>query len=719
MARYCDYVHCNSTYLFVRPMPTLLQALLCCATLLLCSTCRTQPTPEKPPETRRIDHVDVYHGVEVSDPYRWLEDLAQEETQQWMKAQDTYARSSLHTLVPQWEQIRSQLEDTATKMDRYTVPLKQGEQYYYLHLGEGQLQPVLYRQKGLKGQPEVVIDPVSFDAEGSVALSDFIVSPDGRYMAYQLAYSDAGVRRWKVRDLETGEDLAEQWEGIQLAKHPWRTDQQGFYYSRQDESAKLYYHQVGTVITSDRLIVERPDARLSGQVSADGRFLVITARSEQERRYYYQDLSTDQDAIVAWFDASAASAHRYLGQHEQRFWFYTTLDAPKGRVVRIDLDEPALWTDVIPEADEPLDEAFLIGNKLLTSYLVDGRPQLKIFDVEGQFLHDVDTPVGLIWTDYLAGWSGISGSPGGGEAFFRSLSLTAPGVVFRVDMNTGERSVFLKPVIDGEAIQTEDFVTQTVFYTSNDGTKVPMFITHKRGLQQDGSHPTLLNTFSALGFPDTPYFNPKFFTFLQMGGLFAYPGARGGGTYGEAWHQDGAQLNKQNSIDDVIAAAEWLIDQGYTVPEKLALEGTGSGTVNAGAVLTQRPDLFAATTLRVPDTDMLRLSALIGRTRAEWGSPEDKAFFEVLRSYSPYHNVKGDTCYPTTLITTGDLDDTSPSGHANKLTAALQHAQQCENPIFLRVDWGTGHGDRKSMPHRIDEWADELTLLAYALGMAL
>jgi prolyl oligopeptidase len=636
------------------------------------------------PETRTVDQVDTYHGLAVPDPYRWLEDPHAPESQAWIEAQNQVTFGYLEQLPG-----RDQLQQRLTELwnyERYGIPFKRGDRYFFYKNDGLQNQSVLYTLPTLEAEPTVLLDPNTLSADGTVALSSIAISENGAYLAYGLSASGSDWVEWQVRDIASGKDFDDHLKWVKFSGAAWTHDHQGWFYSRYDEPdattkleavnyyQKLYYHRLGTPQSEDVLVYERPDQKewgFSGGVTDDGRYLVISVWRGTDPRnlVFYKDLSSPDNPVVELISAFEAE-FSYVGNEGTRFWFRTDLDAPKGRLLAIDLADPDRdhWQAVIPEAADTLQDVSLLNHQFVVDYLSDARSQVKIFDLQGQFLRDVALPgIGSV--------GGFNGKREDTETFYSFTSFTTPSTIYRYDLVTGESQLYRQPQVN---FDPDAYTTTQVFYPSADGTRVPMFITHKRGLELNGQNPTLLYGYGGFSISLTPSFSVSNLVWLELGGVYAVPNLRGGGEYGEDWHLAGTKLNKQNVFDDFIAAAEWLIAQGYTHRDRLAIMGGSNGGLLVGACMTQRPDLFAAALPAVGVMDMLRFNQFtIGWAwESDYGSPQDEAEFKALYAYSPLHNLKLGTAYPATMITTADHDDRVVPAHSFKFAAALQAAHQ-------------------------------------------
>jgi prolyl oligopeptidase len=679
------------------------------------------------PETRTVDQVDTYHGVAVPDPYRWLEDPHAPESQAWIEAQNQVTFGYLEQLPG-----RDQLQQRLTELwnyERYGIPFKRGDRYFFYKNDGLQNQSVLYTLPTLDAEPTVLLDPNTLSADGTVALSAVAISENGAYLAYGLSASGSDWVEWQVRDIATGKDFDDHLKWVKFSGAAWTHDHQGWFYSRYDEPdattkleavnyyQKLYYHRLGTPQKEDVLVYERPDQKewgFSGGVTDDGRYLLISVWRGTDPRnlVFYKDLSSPDSPVVELISAFEAE-FSYVGNEGTRFWFRTDLDAPKGRLLAIDLADPDRdhWQAVIPEAADTLQDVSLLNHQFVVDYLSDARSQVKIFDLQGQFVREVALPgIGSV--------GGFSGKREDTETFYSFTSFTTPSTIYRYDLVTGESQLYRRPQVN---FDPDAYTTTQVFYPSADGTRVPMFITHKRGLELNGQNPTLLYGYGGFSISLTPSFSVSNLVWLELGGVYAVPNLRGGGEYGEDWHLAGTKLNKQNVFDDFIAAAEWLIAQGYTHRDRLAIMGGSNGGLLVGACITQRPDLFAAALPAVGVMDMLRFNQFtIGWAwESDYGSPQDEAEFKALYAYSPLHNLKLGTAYPATMITTADHDDRVVPAHSFKFAAALQAAHQGEAPVLIRIETKAGHGAGKPTAKVIEEVRDRWAFLADNLGITL
>ncbi|HVG22123.1 MAG TPA: prolyl oligopeptidase family serine peptidase, partial [Blastocatellia bacterium] len=655
------------------------------------------------PESKKVDQVDDYFGTKVADPYRWLENLDSEETRSWVEAQNKLTFSYLNEIP-----VREQIKQRLTKLwnyEKYGVPFKQGGRYFYSKNNGLQNQSVLYTATSLDQEPRVLLDPNTLSSDGTVALAGYAITDDGKLMTYGLAASGSDWQEWKVRDVETGKDLADEVKWVKFSGASWTKDGKGFFYSRYDEPKettkmagtnyfqKLYYHRVGTPQSEDALVYERPDHKewfIRGDVTDDGRYLIIDLGkgTETKNAIYYKDLQAKDAPIVellSEFDAS----YGFIDNDGAVFYFRTDAGSPRGKVIAVDTKKPERksWRDVVPQSAETLQGVSMINDMLVASYLKDARTQVKVYGLDGKLVREVELPgIGSAF--------GFRGKRKDKETFYSFSSFTTPATVYRYDMATGKSTVFKQPKVDFDPSAYE---TKQVFYKSKDGTRVPMFITHKKGMRLDGNNPTLLYAYGGFNVSQTPGFSVANLVWMEMGGVFAVANLRGGGEYGEEWHKAGMKLKKQNVFDDFIAAAEWLISSKYTSTPKLAIHGGSNGGLLVGAVMTQRPDLFGAALPAVGVMDMLRFQKFtIGWAWvSDYGSSDNPEEFKAIYAYSPLHNIKPGTQYPPTLITTADHDDRVVPGHSFKFAAAMQAAQAGPNPILIRIETKAGHGAGK------------------------
>jgi len=675
------------------------------------------------PDSERGAHVDSYHGTEVPDPYRWLEDLDSEQTARWVAAQNGLSEPYLEG-IPKREGFKKRLTELWS-YERYGLPFKEGGRYFFTRNDGLQDQDVLFVTDSLEGEPRVLIDPNSFSEDATVSLAAYEVSPNGKHIAFGTSDGGSDWKTWKIREIETGKDLADELKYTKFTDVSWARDGSGFYYSRYpvgpdgeadgSASVSVYLHRIGTGQDEDEFIYSLP-AELAqnpyATVSEDGKYLVIpVSKGYKANAIYYKLLDRPGSEVEPLLDKWDA-LYEYLGNEGSLFYFETTNDAPRSRIVAIDIrkPDPANWREIIPETPEALVGTSYVGGIFVAHYLHDAHSLVKVLKTDGGLLGEVQLPgIGS-----AGGFSGHAGDP---ETFYSYTSYTSPPSIYRYDVTTGESTLFKKPEVP---IDLEAFETEQAFFTSKDGTRVPMFITSRKGIERNGQNPTLLYGYGGFNIPLTPGYDTARMAWLEMGGILAIPNLRGGGEYGEEWHEAGTKLNKQNVFDDFIAAAEWLIENQYTSTPKLAIQGGSNGGLLVGAAMTQRPELFAAVHCAVGVLDMLRYHTASANARdwsSDYGLSENEAEFHAQYAYSPYHNIKDGESYPPTLVTTADHDDRVVPWHSFKFGAALQHAQGSSNPILVRVETRAGHGAGKPTWMRIEEIADQWAFFAKMLGM--
>jgi prolyl oligopeptidase len=694
--------------------------------LAACVTENAPPPRQKLtyPQAKLGDTVDVHHGVRVADPYRWLESTDADDTRAWVKAENDVTFAYLAG-IPAREPIKARLTE-AWNFERYGLPQREGQRYFFTKNTGLQNQSVLFWSQGLESEPKVLLDPNLLSKDGTTALKSFVLSKGGVYMAYGLADAGSDWTTWRVRDVATGKDLADQVRWLKFSEVTWLPDASGFFYSRYpepkpgrglDESNfdnKLYFHKLGTPQSADALVYERPDHKEWGfdaEVTHDGRYLVVTVwkGTDDKNMVLWKPLGGNEPLreLVSGFEGGyvlVTSAGPVLT-------FKTNKDAPRGRLVAVDVSKPGpeSWRVVVPEAAETLEGVARVGDKLVAYYLKDARSQLKLFTTSGAFVQEVTLPG-------LGSISGVSGDESSSEAFYAFESFVQPLSIYRYDVALGEIEIYREPKTKLPLAELE---TTQVFVKSKDGTQLPMFITKKKGTTYDGKNPTLLYGYGGFNISITPWFSVPHAVWIEMGGVLAVANLRGGGEYGEAWHDAGKLANKQNVFDDFIASAEWLVANRVTTRDRLAITGRSNGGLLVGATIAQRPDLFAAALPAVGVLDMLRFHKFtIGWAWVDdYGSAEDATMFPVLHRYSPLHNVKPGTHYPATMITTADHDDRVVPAHSYKFAAALQAAQAGGRPVLIRIETEAGHGRDKPTTKQIEEVADQWAFLTRELGM--
>jgi len=666
------------------------------------------------PPTPATDVIDTYFGVAVPDPYRWLEALDSPETEAWVTAQNELTFGYLNQ-IPFRDKIRTRLT-TMWNYERYSVPERVGEDLVFSKNNGLQNQAVLYRQRGTE-EPRVLLDPNRFSADGTTALAGIEFSNDHRYLAYATSGGGSDWHQVRILDLTTNQLLPEELNWVKVSGTSWTKN--GFYYSRYEapkanennlaglnEFHKVYFHRLNTPQSADKLVYENPQMALGFRIASateDERFLslYLTDGKSDGNRLQVRDLSDPKQANT-WTTllASYEFNNSVIGSVGGEVLVHTNYKAPRYRVVRIDPKKPqeANWHEVLPESPNKLEGVSQVGGRLVAAYLHDASSQVKVYSELGVFQHDVPLPA-------IGTASGFGGRRGDQATYYAFTSFTYPTTIYRYDLATNTSTVFRTPKVD---VNPQDYVTTQVFYPSKDGTKIPMFVVHKKGLARTGRHPTYLYAYGGFNVSLTPSFSVARLLWLENGGILAVPNLRGGGEYGEAWHQAGMTPHKQNVFDDFIAAAEYLKANKYTDADHLAIAGGSNGGLLVGATMAQRPDLCKVALPAVGVLDMLRYHKFtIGWNWApEYGTSDNAAQFENLRRFSPLHNLKPGTSYPATLITTADHDDRVVPAHSFKFAAALQAANAGPNPTLIRVDVNAGHGAGKSTQLQIDEWAD-------------
>lgn len=673
------------------------------------------------PETKTVTQQDNYHGTVVSDPYRWLEEEKSEEVSAWVESQNTLARPYLAEL-PSRERYKERLT-ALWDYEKYSTPYMVNGKLFYSYNDGLQNQYVLYMADGVNGKPEVLIDPNTLSEDGTVSMASTELSPKASFLAYML--SDGGTD-WKtihVRDTSNRSDLTDIIKGIKFSNIAWLPDESGFFYSRypQNEAGKyddsqtvsIYFHAIGTAQSEDKKVFafdNKPTWNPYPSVVQDGKTLLISVfEGYQANGVYAKSLVNDDSELVSVFD-KWDGRYDLIGEHDDELFFTSTANAPTGKVIKVDFDDGVKATEtVIESTSDTLSSVSLLGEKLFAQYLKDVKGQVSVFDLNGKKIDEIAfNDIGSV--------SGFYGSKNADTTFYKLTGFTNPGQVFAYDVKSGESSLF-KSIDTG--VNYDDYETKQIFYTSKDGTKVPMFIVHKKGLKLDGNNKTLLYGYGGFNISLLPRYSVSRMVWVEQGNVLAIANLRGGGEYGQQWHKAGTKLDKQNVFDDFIAAGEYLVESGYTTPEKMGIQGGSNGGLLVGATLTQRPDLFSAALPAVGVLDMLRYHTPSANARAwssDYGLSENKDEFEALYAYSPLHNTKPGTCYPATLVTTGDHDDRVVPWHSYKFAAQLQADQSCDNPILLRVETRAGHGAGTPTWMQIEGYADQWAFLESALN---
>jgi len=675
------------------------------------------------PKTKKVDTVDTYFGTKVADPYRWLEDDKSAETAEWVNEENKVTNDYL-AKIPFRDKIKARL----TKMwnfPKYGVPFKEGN-YYFFYKNDGmQNQSVLYIQDGLTGAPKVLLDPNALSTEGTLAIQQISVSHDAKYLAYAFAKGGSDWEQINVIELPSGKKLSDDLNWIKFSGIAWYKD--GFYYSRYDEPKKgselsgkneyhkIYFHKVGEKQSEDKLIYENKNYPLRNytvQITDDQQFLLMyETESTSGNALYFKLAETPKKEFVKIADGFKYE-YNVVDNIEGKLVITTTENAPKSKVMLVDPYNPLVWETLIPERkDEVLQSVSLIGGKIIAQYMKDACNKVYMFTMEGKYEKEIQLPT-------LGTTSAFSGKKEDNIAFYSFTSFTFPSTVYKYNVSVNSSSVYHKPEVD---FNPYDYETKQVFYTSKDGTKIPMFIVHKKGITLDGKNPTYLYSYGGFNISLTPSFSISRIVFLENGGVFAMPNIRGGGEYGEEWHQAGTKDKKQNVFDDFIAAAEYLIKEKYTSADKLAIAGGSNGGLLVGACMTQRPDLFKVALPAVGVLDMLRFQkftigwAWVG----DYGTSDKEEDFKYLYKYSPLHNLKTGVKYPATLVTTGDHDDRVVPAHSFKYIATLQEKYKGENPVLVRIETMAGHGSGKPTGKVIDEMTDVWSFIFFNLGMTV
>ena len=696
---------------------------------LAITTALAAQTPLSYPPTHKGDVVDDFFGTKVADPYRWLEDDNSPETKAWVEAQNKVTFAYLDQ-IPQRAKIRERIT-RLWDFERYSAPFKRGKRYFYSYNTGLQNQPVFFVTEEPKAKGRVFLDPNTLSKDGTVALSGISLTEDGRLLAYSISVAGSDWQTWKVRDVATGQDLPDEIRWSKASGASWLKDGSGFYYSRYEapkdggaltgvnNNHQLCFHRLGTPQTEDALVYQRPDQPewyLGGSVTDDGRWLVISAGkgTNPESSLFLQDLSKPGSPVEP-FLAKMDATYNVVDNEGDRFFVATNKDAPRNRLVAIrkGQTDPSEWTELIPQdkGRDVLESVALVGGRFVATWMRDAHSAVEFYDLKGK-------NTGALALPALGTVVGFGGRREDLETFYTFVSFTYPGTIYRLDLKTGKSTVFRTPKVD---FKPADYEVEQVFYPSKDGTKIPMFLVHKKGLKRDGQNPTLLYGYGGFNVSLTPSFAVSRLVWLELGGVYAMANLRGGGEYGLEWYDAGRKDKKQNVFDDFIAAAEWLIAHQVTSTPKLAINGGSNGGLLVGACLTQRPDLFGAAVPEVGVMDMLRFHrfTLGWGWKSDYGSSETKEGFETLAKYSPLHTIKAGMKYPPTLITTGDHDDRVVPAHSHKFTATLQAAQAGPGPILTRIEVSAGHGAGKPTDKAIAERADVLAFLVKNLGMKL
>jgi prolyl oligopeptidase len=678
------------------------------------------------PETRKVDHVDTYHGTQVPDPYRWLEDDNSPETAAWVADQNKVTFAYLEK-IPFRAQLNKRLNDLYNYA-KYSAPSRKGD-YFFFRKNDGlQNQSVLYIQKGIEGKPEVLLDPNTWSEDGTVLLNAFAPSKDAKLAVYGISRSGSDWQEYNILDLTTRKPLSDKIEWVKVSGVAWRGN--GFYYSRYpqpekgrelssaNENHQVYYHRIGTPQSQDELVFEdakNPQRFHTVQTTEDERFAILDVSDrgtgKQGNAVMVMDLTKPGSKFVPLIPDIGDDTYAVLENVRGELLVFTDNQAPNGRVVRINPTNPAPanWTTIIAQKSEPIDTVSVAGGKIIATYMKDVASKAYVHNLEGSLENEIDLPG-------LGSATGFGGNMDDKFIFYTYSSFMYPSSIFRYDIAARKSSLFRAPEIPG--LDTNQYETKQVFYTSKDGAKVPMFLTHRKGLVLDGNNPTLMYGYGGFNIATTPGFNSLRIALLENGFVYASVNMRGGSEYGEEWHDAGTKTKKQNVFDDFIAAAEWLIANKYTSPAKLAIQGGSNGGLLVGAVMNQRPELFRVAIPQVGVMDMLRFHKFtIGwNWIADYGSSDNPEEFKALFAYSPLHNIKQGQKYPATLITTADHDDRVVPAHSFKYAATLQEKASKENPVLIRIETKSGHG-ASNVTKQIETTADIYAFIMHSMGM--
>lgn len=702
-------------------------AFILCSTVLILSACSSfeeeKEQPDGPyPETKTVEQQDDYHGTRVDDPYRWLEQDNQE-VANWVDAQNQLSTPLLQKL-PAFADIKDRMTEL-WNYEKVSTPFRYADRYFYFSNDGLQNQSVLYTMTDLNSAPDVLINPNNFSDDGTVSLARINVSPNATYVAYATSDGGSDWTEIKVRNVESGKDTSDVIEGVKFTEVAWLPNERGFYYSRYPENkdgsfddtkpVSVYFHKLGTKQSDDDLIFafdNQPDLNPYAKVSDDGEYLLIDVFKGYDANVVYLRPLAQEDAPFEGLFTEWDGQYQYVTSQKGQLYFKTTNEASTGRVIAVDpkQPEPENWKEIIAAKTHTLKDVHAVDGQLFAHYLQNARSRVAIFDLKGTMLQELALPgIGSI--------SGFEGSHKAPDVFFSFKGFTEPGKIYRYQPDQQRTTLWYETEVPAELDQ---YTTEQVVYNSADGTEVPMFLVHRKDIELNGKNPTLLYGYGGFNISITPDYDTTRLVWLEMGGVLAIPNLRGGGEFGEMWHQQGTKENKQNVFDDFIAAAEWLINNNYTNKNKLAIQGRSNGGLLVGATMTQRPELFAAALPAVGVMDMLRYQLPSANARgwgSEFGLSENKKDFKTLYAYSPVHNTESGTCYPATLITTGDHDNRVVPWHSYKFAAALQRDQSCDQPILLNVETRAGHGAGTPTWMRIEEHAENWAFLYKHLGM--
>ena len=681
------------------------------------------------PETRTGTQLDDYHGTPVADPYRWLEDVDSPETAEWVRLQNELTFGYLEK-IPARDRLRARLTELWDFAKRGTIHHK-GRRYFQFRNTGLQNQDVLYALDDPSGTGRVLLDPNTLSEDGTAALNEWSLDEGGAWLAYAVSHSGSDWQEWHVREVATGRDLPEVLAWSKFSGAAWAPDGSGFYYGRYrppsegetyleaNYNQKIHFHRLNTAQDEDILVYERadqPEWLFAPIVTEDGHYLVlhVAQGTDTRNRLFYRDLRQDGKMVELLPDLEAL--YEFIGNDGPIFYLRTDLDAPRNRLIAVDTRRPerAAWKTLVPESGDVIEAARIVNDQFVTIQMHDAHELIRRYALDGSFLGEVALPgLGSVTLGYA---STLSGERKDRELFYLFHSFASPVSVYRYDFESDRSQAVFRP---GIRFDFAPYVTRQVFVTSKDGTRIPMFLVHRKDLKLDGQNPTLLYGYGGFDISLTPAFSLPRLAWLERGGVYAVANLRGGGEYGEEWHKGGMIHTKQNVFDDFIACAEWLIREKVSSTPRLAIEGRSNGGLLVGACMTQRPDLFGACLPIVGVMDMLRFHKFtIGWAWvSDYGSADDPEQFKTLLAYSPYHNLKAGTRYPPTLVTTGDHDDRVVPGHSFKFAARLQACQAGDAPALIRIQTKAGHGDGKPTTVLIEEWADIYAFLVRSLGM--
>ena len=693
------------------------------SSLILCSVdlgAQTSAIPKlEYPTSQKLSVEDNYHGTQVADPYRWLEDVESAQTARWVGEQNKLTAAYLSQL-PQRAAIHKRLTEV-WNFERYGFPIERRGSYFYTHNDGLQNQSPIYVSHGLQGSKKLLLDPNQLSEDGTVSLAEWKLSDDGRWLAYGVADGGSDWRTWRVRDTVSGKDTSDEVRWVKFSDVAWTTDNAGFFYSRYDEPIakqeltgtnyfqKLYYHRLGSPQSSDRLVYHRDDFKEWGfrsEVSEDGRFLIISVwrGTENNNQLFYVSLTSADWTVrelISGFDAE----YVFLGNDGNIIYLMTDHRAPRRRIISVDILQPneSSWKEIVPQSSDTMQACSLFNDQFLATYLKDACHEIRVFGLDGQSRGRIELP-GLGTVD------GFQGKRTSTESFYSFTNYVTPPTVYRYDFSLQQSTVWRAPKL---AFSTTDYTTERIFYHSKDGTRIPMIVSSKKGATKNAAQRTLMYGYGGFDISITPTFSPAHLVWMELGGLYAVPNLRGGGEYGRAWHEAGMLEKKQNVFDDYIWAAEHLIAEKYTRTSRLAISGRSNGGLLVGACMTQRPDLFAVALPAVGVMDMLRYHKFtIGWAWVnEFGSSDNALQFPYIYRYSPLHNLREATCYPATLVMTADRDDRVVPGHSFKFAARLQACQACDKPTLIRIETRAGHGAGTPVSKLIDQAADTLVFV--------